>query len=194
MKLVRMMEKLIITDLSKLKITKIKDWAIHFTYDNEKYLLHGSCCDYEYSSNLYKRIPINNKYELVYIAGECTCDDYIKGEFIKEYYKRTLVYNQIDKEYFVNQLVKWEFAEYEEPKIVGIENNLSQKSKRQEFIKQYDYRSNLEKLKKRYENKIEELQDIKNFKNGNELTTVGIEIGLETAIHDIEDILDGLEM
>lgn len=58
----------------------------------------------------------------------------------------------------------------------------------------YDYRINLEKLKKRYENKIEKLQDIKKFKNGNELTTVGIEIGLETAIHDIEDILDGLEM
>ena len=58
----------------------------------------------------------------------------------------------------------------------------------------YDYRSNLEKLKNRYENKIEELKDIKNFKNGNELITVGIEIGLETAIQDIEDILDGLEV
>lgn len=58
----------------------------------------------------------------------------------------------------------------------------------------YDYRINLEKLKNRYENKIEELKDIKNFKNGNELITVGIEIGLETAIQDIEDILDGLEM
>ena len=58
----------------------------------------------------------------------------------------------------------------------------------------YDYRSNLEKLKNRYENKIEELKDIKNFENGNELITVGIEIGLETAIQDIEDILDGLEV
>lgn len=58
----------------------------------------------------------------------------------------------------------------------------------------YDYRINLEKLKNRYENKIEELKDIKNFENGNELITVGIEIGLETAIQDIEDILDGLEV
>lgn len=58
----------------------------------------------------------------------------------------------------------------------------------------YDYRINLEKLKNRYENKIEELKDIKNFENGNELITVGIEIGLGTAIQDIEDILDGLEM
>lgn len=82
-----MMGKLIITDLSKLKITKVKNWAIYFNYDNEKYLLHGSCCDYEYSSNLYKRIPINNKYELVYMAGEYTWDDYIKGEFIKNIIK-----------------------------------------------------------------------------------------------------------
>ena len=58
----------------------------------------------------------------------------------------------------------------------------------------YDYSINLEKLKNRYENKIEELKDIKNFENGNELITVGIEIGLETAIQDIEDILDGLEV
>lgn len=58
----------------------------------------------------------------------------------------------------------------------------------------YDYRINLEKLKNRYENKIEVLKDIKNFENGNELITVGIEIGLETAIQDIEDILDGLEV
>lgn len=190
------MSKLIITDLNKLKITKVKDWAIYFNYDNEKYLLHGSGECGEYSSNLYKRIPINNKYELVYIKGEYTCDDYIKGEFIKEYYKRILVYNQIDKEYFVNQLVKWKFAKYNpiKPKIVGIGSNPNPKSKKSEFIKQYDYRSNLEKLKKRYENKIEELKDIKNFENGNELITVGIEIGLENAIHDIEDILDGLEM
>ena len=57
--------KLEITDLSKFKITKLKPWAIYFTYDNIKYLLH------EYSDDdsnivLYKRIQLNNsgKYKL----------------------------------------------------------------------------------------------------------------------------------
>ena len=31
--------KLIISDLSKLKITKIKSWAIYFTYNNKHYML-----------------------------------------------------------------------------------------------------------------------------------------------------------
>lgn len=81
-----------------------------------------------------------------------------------------------------------------EPKIVGIGSSPTPTSKKPEFIKQYDHRSNLEKLKNRYENKIKELKDIKNFGNGNELITVGMEIGLETAIQDIEDILDGLDV
>lgn len=190
-----MMGKLIITDLNKLKITKVKDWAIYFNYDNEKYLLHGSYCNYEYSSNLYKRIPINNKYELVYMAGEYTWDDYIKGEFIKEYHKRTLVYNQIDKEYFVNQLVRWEFAEYNpiEPKIVGIGSNPALTSKRPESPKQYDYKSNLEKLKKRYENKCKDIDStmLGDYDTG---YNDGLVDGLETIIKDIEDILDGLEV
>ena len=55
------MKKLIITDYDKLKITKVKYWAIYFEYDGEKYLLH---CDgelYEEVTTLYHRIPINNK-------------------------------------------------------------------------------------------------------------------------------------
>lgn len=191
------MSKLIITDLNKLKITKVKDWAIYFNYDNKKYLLHGSEYEYDYKYSLYKRKPVsNNRYELETISEKYTNNDYVTNEFIKESSKRTLVYNQIDKEYFVNKLVEWGFVEYNpiKPKIVGIGINPTPKSKRLEFIKQYDYKKNLEKLKKRYENKIEKLKDIKNFENGNELITVGIEIGLETAIQDIEDILEGLDV
>lgn len=191
------MGKLIITDLSKLKITKVKDWAIYFNYDNEKYLLHGSCCDYEYGYNLYKRIPdiSKNRYKLDCIARDFSDDDCIRHEFTKESVKRGFTYSQIDKEYFVNKLVEWDFTEYNpiKPKIVGVGSNPSPKSKKPQFSKQYDYRSNLEKLKKRYENKC---KDIDSTMLGDCDTGYndGLVDGLETIIKDIEDILDGLDV
>lgn len=94
-----------IQDLSKLKITKVKNWAIYFTYDDEKYLLHGSCSDYEYGLHLYKRIPINEcgKYKLDFIDGALATSDYIKNKYIK-FFGKCLCYKKIDKEYFVNKL------------------------------------------------------------------------------------------
>ena len=92
-----------IKDLSKLKITKVKYWAIYFDYDGEKYLLHGSSVDYEYSITLYKRVPLDNngKYSLETIYGRFTSTDCI-DEFLKQ--KHPKCYKHIDKEYFVKKL------------------------------------------------------------------------------------------
>jgi hypothetical protein len=103
------MSKLIVKDLSKLKITKVKSWAIYFDYDNEKYLLHGSSEDYEHSIRLYKRIWNGKKYELDCIFGKFTITEDVKYKYIKpinaKYFKKdTIVYSQIDKEYFVKKL------------------------------------------------------------------------------------------
>lgn len=55
----------------------------------------------------------------------------------------------------------------------------------------YDYKKNLENLKERYENKIKYLDSNRmEYDNYND----GITVGLKIAIHDIEDILEGLEM
>lgn len=61
--------------------------------------------------------------------------------------------------------------------------------------KDYNYRDNLEKLTQRYRNKIKDIES-DNIMLGEYDTGIneGIIQGLETAIHDIEDILDGLEM
>ena len=95
-----------IKDLSKLKITKVKTWAIYFDYDGEKYLLHGSSGDdYEYNIILYKRVPLNNKgkYNLKYICGQPTSNDGVEYRYIK-YFGKQICYKHIDKEYFVKKL------------------------------------------------------------------------------------------
>ena len=60
---------------------------------------------------------------------------------------------------------------------------------------EYDYKKNLEHLKERYENKINTLYDEYGITDGEEFFyNDGLIEGLETVIHDIGDILNGLEM
>lgn len=190
------MEQLIITDLNKLKITKVKNWAIYFNYDNEKYLLHGSGECGEYTYTLFKRVHIfNDKYELKAIFSDRSTDDYVANEFIKESKKNTLVYDQIDKKYFIDKLVEWGFST---SKIIKLNKSFLEECKNASKIfksENYDYRINLEKLKQRYENKIRDIES-DNIMLGEYDTGIndGLTQGLETAIQDIEDILDGLEM
>lgn len=98
------MDALNISNLNNLKITKIKNWAIYFTYNNNKYLIHRSTEDYDIFTTLYLRKPINNtgQYELESIIG-------YYGDFIpsirynaKNKYSGTL--SQINKKDFVWKL------------------------------------------------------------------------------------------
>lgn len=100
-----------IKDLSKLKITKVKDWAVYFDYDGEKYLLHGRTEDYEYDITLYKRMPLNDKgkYKLEYIFSKISTSDYIKSIYIK-YFSKQMCYKHIDKEYFVKKLTYYGYC------------------------------------------------------------------------------------
>lgn len=45
-----------IEDLSLLKITKIKPWAILFDYDNKHYFLHGKNEEYDEYRNYMKEV------------------------------------------------------------------------------------------------------------------------------------------
>jgi hypothetical protein len=102
--------KLVIEDLSLLKIDKVKDWAVYFTYDKEKYLLHGSSDGGDYSMTLYLRIPLGNngQYKLEALQGKYTSTDYvsnyIKVNKVGSGKSKTIHYSEIDKEYFVKQL------------------------------------------------------------------------------------------
>ena len=60
---------------------------------------------------------------------------------------------------------------------------------------EYDYKKNLQHLKERYENKIKNIKDdmiYGSYYDGSYYE--GLIQGLNIAIHDIEDILDGLEV
>lgn len=94
-----------IDDLNKLKITKVKRWAIYFTYDNERYLLHGTSDCGESGVTLYKRNWNGTKFKLERIASDWG-DENVEYEYIKSIPRNTntLVYAHIDKEYFVKKL------------------------------------------------------------------------------------------
>ena len=57
-----------IKDLSKLKITKYKQWALHFNYDGKKYLLHYS--EGKITTLYVKTIKENNSCGLEAIKSE----------------------------------------------------------------------------------------------------------------------------
>ena len=134
-----------IQDLSLLKITKVKTWSIYFDYDRKHYLLHETCDGYEYVHTLYER-NINKKgfWTLDFIKS-----DYARTSVLNEYIKplswQTIVYNQIDKEYFIENLAIHGFIKSDEiinkPKINTVQDLIS---KLQKFpldmeVRDYDF-------------------------------------------------------
>lgn len=101
-------------DLSLLEITKVKPWAIYFDYDNKHYLLHGKADGYESIQELYERqLDKNGNYDLIFIKSRYG-RDYLDSGYIKSINRKTIVYNQIDKEYFRKQLTRSGFVENED--------------------------------------------------------------------------------
>ena len=104
------MNKVNITDLDKLKITKVKTWVVYFTYDEQRYFLHDDS-DEDRCIGLYKK----NDKNIEEIGGAITlsypCDFIRVKKNIKPPKKWNstacnIVYNQIDKEYFVKKLTR----------------------------------------------------------------------------------------
>lgn len=107
-------------DLSLLEITKIKPWAIYFDYGNKHYLLHGKADGCESIQELYERqLDKNGNYGLIFIKNRYG-RDYLVSDYIKSMNQKTIVYNQIDKEYFREQLTRSGFIENENK---GVQTN-----------------------------------------------------------------------
>lgn len=101
-----------ITDLSLLKITKVKPWTIYFDYDNKHYMIHGN---YEIGEGswqtLYEReFDKNGKYTLTFIKHCPYATDDVAKDYIKKQRGVTFVYRNIDKIYFTQRLIKRGFA------------------------------------------------------------------------------------
>lgn len=99
------MGKLNITSLDKLQITKVKPWCINFKYDNTKYFLRSDS-DEDCVMQLYRREPAGkDKYTNTLMSSVISCISL--NSLIKSVgNKNTLVYSQIDKEYFVKKLTE----------------------------------------------------------------------------------------
>lgn len=108
------MEKLNIQDLSKLKITTVKSWAVNFTYDGEQYFLHEDsgedrCMGIYHKLNGRKSeriggvITLSNPMDYIrYIYGSNNSRRCFKQH--NNTNKFNIVYNRIDKEFFVKNL------------------------------------------------------------------------------------------
>lgn len=133
------MDRLNIIDPRKIKITKIKNWAIYFDYDGEKYLLHESVDGYEKNNTLYKKSYDGNRYELEFI----TSNPYMDIHHLIPVMKKGKTYKSIDKIKFANMLTYYEFANgCLDSTIQNLKFNISkykeQRQKLQEEIRKID--------------------------------------------------------
>lgn len=104
------MHKIKIDDLSKLKITKVTTWKIYFDYDGVHYMIIDDS-DEDSHISFYKRDIDNGKVRLTLVNQKITCMSV--GRFIKDIsrkHPKHLVYSNVDREYFVKQLVKIGFS------------------------------------------------------------------------------------
>lgn len=132
------------------------------------------------SNNDEFRVVINDKYiifqkgdQIEYIID--TIDKYIVKENQKERMRKILGDDNKVDEKFLQQ------CRAETNNIFRNEIN-------------YDYRTNLEKLKERYLDNIKGIESQENEKYQSIEYCIGLKGGLKTAIRDITDMLEGLEM
>lgn len=121
-----------------LKITKVKNWAICFDYDDRHYLIHGSSELGEGEwQDFYERIlDENGHYELKHIKTKMYSKEYVVNDYIKKQNGHTIVYKNIDKEYFTYKLTKRGFASgIMEERVIEEEKHISKVEKQ---IKKYE--------------------------------------------------------
>lgn len=132
-----------IQELSLLKITKVKPWAIYFDYDQKHYLLHGKSDGYESVQELYERhLDKNGFWTLEFIKSDYG-NEYIINYYIKPISWQTIVYNQIDKEYFVRHMAIHGFIKSDKiinnPRINTVQDLISQLQKFPSDMEVRDY-------------------------------------------------------
>lgn len=160
------MEKIKITDLTKLKITKVTDWKVYFDYEGQHYMLIEDS-DEDAHLSLYKRDIDNGKVTLTWLNGKVTTLR-IKS-IIKDISKRrptSIVYINIDREHFVKKLVELEFSS-------GIFENEYNRNKEQIKI----LREQIEQLNKR----VSELQNEWDITSGHGSKCYGIDVKYSVA-------------
>ena len=102
------MNELVIAELTQLRFKKIKDYKVQFSYGDKEYILLSKDDD-DCILILVERIKVReNRYILNHIKSVISCKqpmDFIKDNIskAKPYH---LVYSNIDKEWFIKQMIK----------------------------------------------------------------------------------------
>ena len=101
-----------ITDLNLLKITKVKPWSICFDYDGTHYLIHGQseCGEGSWQKLYIRELDKNGKYNLTFLKTCGNADEYVARDYIKRQRGKTIVYRNIDRDFFAYKLTKRGFA------------------------------------------------------------------------------------
>lgn len=103
------MKRLLIEDLDLLQVYRVKDWAVYFKYSNKYYLLHTRIDSERSLFTLYeKKVNSNGEYELNYLY---TSHSSLSINDLIRYLYNGSVYSQLDKKYFNNQLLKYDFID-----------------------------------------------------------------------------------
>lgn len=117
-----------INDLSKLKFTSIRPYAIHFKYDGEDYLIHTSYDCGEEATTLYKGRCKAKTESIKSCYGEV-------NKLIKyDYNRKTL--SSINKMNFVCRLYSAELIETKIPEIIFL---VKEVSKLKALIRKQEY-------------------------------------------------------
>lgn len=99
--------RLVISDLDKLKITKVKYYAIYFSYGDRYYILKEDNDCYYSDYDLFQRVIYNNGYikEVKYLcSGSIGCMEECIRHKGRNCFRLHGANKHIDKEYFVEQL------------------------------------------------------------------------------------------
>lgn len=142
-------QKINITDLNLLKITRIRDWAISFDYDQKHYLLHGASelGEGSWAELFEKTYDEKGRYHLNYM-GQSNGSEYVKNDYIQLQKGTTIVYSQINKLFFVYMLTYNNLA-------TGImEKKVEAVRERQKVLQSeiYECEKKLFELRKEYQN------------------------------------------
>lgn len=100
-----------ITDISKLKFTKVKPWKIYFKYEDTEYMILDSNPG-ENSLSLYKRHKLKNGNHTVEHIKRATTNlkPYNMIRTVSSKFQNNIVYANIDKNYFVTKLLDLGFS------------------------------------------------------------------------------------
>ena len=101
-----------ITDLSLLKITRVRPWSICFDYNGKDYLIHGSyeCGEGSWQELYSRELDVNGKYNLTHIKDCAFADDNVSDDYIVKQRGKTIVYRNVYKKFFAYKLTKRGFA------------------------------------------------------------------------------------